>query len=64
MTRAKHVLSLIEGTQSTPSMDITNSKLEIRNSKQIQMIKMIKTQNSKRVPVADFIFLVFGLVCF
>ena len=61
MTRAKHVLSLIEGTQSTPSMDITNSKLEIRNSKQIQMIK---TQNSKRVPVSDFIFLVFGLVCF
>jgi hypothetical protein len=33
MTRAKHVLSKVEGAQSTPSINkIMNSKLEIRNN--------------------------------
>ncbi len=46
MTRAK--------TQSTPSIsEIKNSKLEIRNSKQIQMIKKRKIPNNL---VLDFDF--------
>ena len=52
MTRAKHVLSQVEGTQSTPSINkIANPKLEIRNSKQFQMIKNQKVPNK---PVSDF----------
>jgi hypothetical protein len=35
MSRAKHALSNVEGTRSTT----VNSKLEIRNSKQLQMIR-------------------------
>ena len=53
MTRAKHVLSKAEGTQSTPSMNETaNSKLETRNSKQFQMVKNQKVPNK---PVSDFV---------
>jgi hypothetical protein len=52
MTRAKHALSNAEGTQSPPSTNkIRNSKLEIRNSKQFQMIKNQKVPNE---PVLDF----------
>jgi hypothetical protein len=53
MTPAKHVLSNAEGTQSTPSINkITNSKLEIRNSKQFQMVKNQKVPNES---ILDFV---------
>jgi hypothetical protein len=49
-------------TQSTPRMNkITNSKLEIRDSKQFQMVKKEKVPNK---PVSDFVIgiQVFGFV--
>jgi len=42
MTRAKHVLSKVEGTLLVRTK---NSKHEIRNSKQIQMAEKHKIQN-------------------
>jgi len=53
MTRARFdkltALSQVEGkTQSAPRINkITNSKLEIRNSKQIQMVKNQKVPNKR-----------------
>jgi hypothetical protein len=38
MTRAKHALSQVEGTQSAPSNNTAKSKFEMRNPKQLQMI--------------------------
>ena len=50
VTRAKHALSKVEGAVSIHI--IANSKLEIRNSKQFQMIKNQKVPNK---PVSDFV---------
>jgi hypothetical protein len=63
ITRAKACPDEVEGTQSTPRNEKQrkSSKLEIRNSKQIQVIK--KAQNSKPTRFG-FPYFVFGFVCF
>jgi hypothetical protein len=55
MTRAKHALSRVEGTRRRQGHEQLNSKHEVRNSKQIQMIK---NQFSNKLH-SDLVFRIF-----